>query len=467
MPNDTVWARKMRAGNDADRIDGWKAIGRHFGRDRTTVIRWARERGLPVHRIPGGPSGSVYALRGELDAWSRGLPADGGNDSGDGGGDGAPVALLSPAAAEPATPARRWGRWALAAGGSALLIAAFGIGTAPRAPPLPADPAMARVYLDARDAWGARTPAAIDRAIAGLEQVTRAEPGFAPAHAALADAYLLAREFGSVADAVAFARAKKAAEAALTRDPELAAAHRARGFIAYWWERDPAAAGRAFRQALQRDADDAQTRFWYGNILADNGEAAAAERELDAARLREPGSLAIQTDRAWALWSAGRGAEAEAQLRAIIAAHPDFAAAHDALGVIRLEQGDHAGYLDGLRARYRIRRAAWLAERTAALEAAERVGGTPEMARRLVALARAEEQTYPFPDHSWAAFTASVAGDRAQLIEILTLAQRNGERWGAAGFRRAIAARWPGDAAVQAPLARLAAPRIEPGAPAG
>ncbi|RYD63706.1 MAG: hypothetical protein EOP58_10885, partial [Sphingomonadales bacterium] len=51
-----------------DRIDGWKSIGAYFGRDRTTAIRWARERDLPIHRIPGGKTGTVFALRHELEA---------------------------------------------------------------------------------------------------------------------------------------------------------------------------------------------------------------------------------------------------------------------------------------------------------------------------------------------------------------------------------------------------------------
>jgi len=65
----------MTAGakSSSDRIDGWKSIGAHFGRDRTTAIRWARERDLPVHRLPGGKTATVYALRYELDAWAASL----------------------------------------------------------------------------------------------------------------------------------------------------------------------------------------------------------------------------------------------------------------------------------------------------------------------------------------------------------------------------------------------------------
>ncbi len=51
------------------RLDGWKAIANFLGRERSTAIRWANERGLPVHRVPGGRTGTVYALRSELDAW--------------------------------------------------------------------------------------------------------------------------------------------------------------------------------------------------------------------------------------------------------------------------------------------------------------------------------------------------------------------------------------------------------------
>jgi TolB-like protein len=54
---------------DDQRLDGWKAIGNFLGRDRTTAIRWMKERGLPVHRVPGGRTGTVYALRTELNDW--------------------------------------------------------------------------------------------------------------------------------------------------------------------------------------------------------------------------------------------------------------------------------------------------------------------------------------------------------------------------------------------------------------
>ena len=55
--------------NSPTRIDGWKAIGAYFRRNRTTVFRWARDDGLPVRRVPIAGKGSVFAYAHELDAW--------------------------------------------------------------------------------------------------------------------------------------------------------------------------------------------------------------------------------------------------------------------------------------------------------------------------------------------------------------------------------------------------------------
>jgi Tol biopolymer transport system component len=59
-----------------DRLDSWKEIAAHLHRDVTTVQRWEKREGMPVHRHVHDRKGSVYASRAELDAWaqSRNLP---------------------------------------------------------------------------------------------------------------------------------------------------------------------------------------------------------------------------------------------------------------------------------------------------------------------------------------------------------------------------------------------------------
>jgi len=52
-----------------DRLDSWKEIAGWLGRTVRTAIRWEKERGLPVHRVPGGGRHAVFAYRRELEAW--------------------------------------------------------------------------------------------------------------------------------------------------------------------------------------------------------------------------------------------------------------------------------------------------------------------------------------------------------------------------------------------------------------
>jgi Tol biopolymer transport system component len=51
------------------RLESWKEIASYLGRDVTTVRRWEKREGLPVHRLHHSKLGSVYAYTKELDAW--------------------------------------------------------------------------------------------------------------------------------------------------------------------------------------------------------------------------------------------------------------------------------------------------------------------------------------------------------------------------------------------------------------
>ncbi len=69
--------------NRDDRLDSWKAIAEYLDRDSTTVMRWAKEKGLPVHVVPGEGQRrrAVYAFKTEIEAWLKtpapqGLRAD-------------------------------------------------------------------------------------------------------------------------------------------------------------------------------------------------------------------------------------------------------------------------------------------------------------------------------------------------------------------------------------------------------
>ena len=56
----------------SERLDSWKEIAAHFARDVTTVQRWEKREGMPVHRHLHDRAGSIYAFTAELDEWARG-----------------------------------------------------------------------------------------------------------------------------------------------------------------------------------------------------------------------------------------------------------------------------------------------------------------------------------------------------------------------------------------------------------
>jgi TolB-like protein len=101
----------------AKTLVSWKEIAVFLNRAERTVKRWEKERGLPVHRVPGGEHGSVFAYTSELSAWLTGKGAeleadDPASGNPDGGQAANPVALHAATPAEalpaPSSAGRRW-----------------------------------------------------------------------------------------------------------------------------------------------------------------------------------------------------------------------------------------------------------------------------------------------------------------------------------------------------------------------
>lgn len=59
------------------RLDSWKEIAAYLKRDVTTVRRWEKREGLPVHRQLHNRRDSIYAYAGELDGWLEARRRDG------------------------------------------------------------------------------------------------------------------------------------------------------------------------------------------------------------------------------------------------------------------------------------------------------------------------------------------------------------------------------------------------------
>jgi hypothetical protein len=106
-----------------DRLDSWKEIAAHLNRDVTTVQRWEKREGMPVHRHQHDRMGSVYAFRAELDAWARSRNLRTAEENGNNAPSPNPTALPPPRSATSTSQSRRL-VLALAAAGIALAIGA-------------------------------------------------------------------------------------------------------------------------------------------------------------------------------------------------------------------------------------------------------------------------------------------------------------------------------------------------------
>ena len=138
-----------------DRLDSWKEIATHMRRDVTTVQRWEKREGMPVHRHVHDKLGSVYASRAELDAWSQSRRPSGPSVA---EADVADVAL--PSAVRPPRP--RMALWLVAALAVAL-AAVFTVFLFRQQFATPANPLADAKFLQLTDFDGIERAAAISR----------------------------------------------------------------------------------------------------------------------------------------------------------------------------------------------------------------------------------------------------------------------------------------------------------------
>ncbi len=68
---DSATSKPLSPAPVEDRLDSWKEIAAYLNRDVTTVQRWEKREGMPVHRHLHDRIGSVYASRTELDDWQQ------------------------------------------------------------------------------------------------------------------------------------------------------------------------------------------------------------------------------------------------------------------------------------------------------------------------------------------------------------------------------------------------------------
>jgi len=200
-------------------------------------------------------------------------------------------------------------------------------------------PAAHEAYLRGRHHWRKFTQDGFEKARDHLHRAIALDPAFARAHAALADVHVAFGAYGVVRPTDAFAQAETSAQRALALDPNLGDAQRALGFVRmYQWDWPGAEA--AFRLAIAAAPGAAEAHGHYSLYLIVRGRFADAVASAEHARNLDPLSAMVGNDRALALWTAHRYAEAIDGYRETLELEPDFVEARRGLGLLHAFLGD-------------------------------------------------------------------------------------------------------------------------------
>jgi tetratricopeptide (TPR) repeat protein len=363
-------------------LASWKSIAGYFGCNERTAKRW-EERGLPVHRAPGGKRGYVFAYPSELDAWLQAMrlkdpelasaaivkgPDEGLTLQGTGeslaatGGSSAEVASLRPLM--PGTTVYRKLLWGAAF--LAILITAaisFRIFSGRNAAReqrgqsgdslnasrhVPAAGAE-ELYLQGRYFWNLRTADGLSRAIDAFTEAIVKDPSYADAYAGLAESYDLLPEFANAGLVDSLLRAEDAADRAIALNPNLAAAHRAKAFALYFRDWDIAGSDAEFQRALALDPGSAETHLWYASSLECREEGARTLKQIDEARRLNPASAAIASEAALFQTDFGDLGAGIKALKDIEQTQPNLSSPAQYLSIIDFAIGDFPGYIASLR----------------------------------------------------------------------------------------------------------------------
>ena len=184
------------------------------------------------------------------------------------------------------------------------------------------DPRALELYLEARQHWRRRTPAALDRARMLFEQALAIDPDFARANAGLADTYLLQIDYGLLAPAEAAQLAERHAVRAVSLDPRSAEAWATLGLLRMSVGQLDAAET-ALERAIELDPRYEMAPMWLAAVHGRRGRFDEQRRVLEETRELNPLEPVVNANLATSLADAGRQEEALEVLAQVLAVTPD------------------------------------------------------------------------------------------------------------------------------------------------
>jgi tetratricopeptide (TPR) repeat protein len=366
------------------KLISWKSIANYFDCDERTAKRWERERGLPVHRMPGERRSGVFAYSSELDLWlqtglkERNLPFEAMTEemeAEDGSAEsvavesrvgigGQPNRMSEEALTFKHLASRRRVIWSATSVAILLVGATLSLIHRSQHPTLGSSgvrasssalrhfpvPGAEELYLRGRYFWNLRTADSLSKAIDAYTQAIVKDPSYAEAYAGLAESYDLLPQFAHADLVDSLTRARNVADRAIELNPNLAAAHRAKGFALFFGDWDILGSDAEFQRTLTLDPNSAETHQWYASTLLNRLEGAECMGQIDDALRLSPTSASIATDAA--LMHAEFGDDLNAsikRLRELEQTQPTLLTPSFFLRDIYFAQGDYPAHLAELR----------------------------------------------------------------------------------------------------------------------
>lgn len=418
------------------RLDSWKEIATFFGREERTVKRWEKERGLPVHRVPGPARSGVFAYTSELSEWlnlaapeSAQISAAGG--SGASGGEIGESELTTSKRVDapsgiPASPkfqvARIFGLLVAVLLGTLILKHQLqpSANTMGSSSPVAhrANPEAEDFYLKGRYFWNKRTPEDLNKALDLFTQAIVRDPSYAQAYVGLADCYNLLREYSAMPPGEAYPRALAAAKEAVKLDDSSAEAHNSLAFVTFYWGWDATTAEHEFKRAIALSPDYVAAHHWYATFLMATRRYPEAVVEIEEARKLDPSSTPIIADKGFILYLAGQREAGLALLQQVEATDPAFLSPHVYLSEIYFFDKDYPNYfLESKKAAQLRHDAAALAIANAA-ETGFAAGGVGQMRQNMLQVEKKFYVQGVLPAYPLAQ-TYSLLGDTQDALKYL------------------------------------------------
>jgi serine/threonine-protein kinase len=195
------------------------------------------------------------------------------------------------------------------------------------------------LYLQGRDWWNRRTPAAIAEGIKYFERAIEEDPGYALAYTGLADSFALQVDYRGAPVREGMERAREMARRALELDDTLAEAHTSLAWVTFIHDWDWPGAASRFRRAIELNPGYSVARQWHSWLLLAMGRTEASIAEGRMAAELDPASVSIRRSMGWLYCYTRQPAEALEHLRRALAMNPTAEENHRLLGLAYLQMG--------------------------------------------------------------------------------------------------------------------------------